>query len=255
MACHCFSWATGQPGCLGRKNTVEDCRVACRLAGLGALCYDPVGDCNGDACSSRGTGWWQLVRITITLDCPNIFGPQYPQCEIHSVVEVIAVVATCSVSQPHGVYEFERLVNVQTICQGSPQPCTMRTVYVGDGHWHRDDLEVPPADAILSNSYRYLNCTPTGTILRTPCCFDSGTVRCKFITPAECIDKCGQPFEGTISWSNPTNPCNQSGTGGTSGYPCNLRACCAQPYPEGFPPLGGEDIGNALRYANWKSVV
>jgi hypothetical protein len=252
MACYCFKWDTGEPVCIGLiPGSVENCRQQCRRRGMGVLCYAVNGDCNSDECSRTGPGvmWVRIVHTTVTLECDGeaFVGPGYG-----------FPVFICSPDEPtHDPFPVGFLIADHVIVRdlfgqevygcptGSAVSSFVYTIAVApyQSPWvwersldHRDPFPLP--------------CFPRVTT-KTPCCIRDGSPPCQFITPYECILKCGQPFEGTISWSNSTNPC--LGTG--NNYPCNLSACCFEPYPTPYPPTDPTGTGNALLYTPFCNVI
>jgi len=241
MACYCVRWATGEPVCIGiiGDSTIARCRTECRLRGMGVLCFDSNGECNGDKCGNTGTKWWQLANCFASWDCSV---PGHPECEYHVRDDHQVIYARCAIAQPPASvvidYDWE---SRETWCN-----CTFRQVILGDGIWHHQLSDPPPGGPLRSWSYIYTQCTPSGTPLRTPCCYPDpthpGITLCAFIAPGECLEHCGQFFEGTIGgWD--TDPCVLTG----DANPCNIRPCCRQHYPH---PMDTDHMGGASEYGS-----
>jgi hypothetical protein len=245
MACHCVDWATGLPGCIGiiGDGSIARCRIECRLRGMGVLCHSGFGDCGLDSCGD-GQIWsaeatYTLVSVGFTQPnefCSargNFLEAHFPLTNYTTSLELI-----CAKTKPPNDLTV-------TYPIGARQTCW----YVNWVTWI-----TKIAFAAWEGPYGY--CAPS----KTPCCYPDpahpGSTLCAFITPAECLRRCGQFFEGTIAWANPDDPCRLTG----NAYPCNIRPCCRDSYPH--PPLqqdidqmgGSESYGIGGRYCRDDTV-
>jgi hypothetical protein len=231
MACHCFTWAGGTPACIGQiidpftgTPTVEACRAQCRIRGMAALCYAAQGECNSDDCTNGLASRCHFDSDEIAI----IYGPA-------GISHLWRFYANgwifCAPSSPR-----DWSIGVSDLMEQARAFVDFLNDVSG-GEFFRLDEGRTLAFARCDWVPGPIPCSLT----KTPCCLDVGTVRCKFIIPAQCISECGQPFEGMITWDNPTNPCALTG----SNHPCNQRACCIQPYP---PEFDLTEIGAAETY-------
>lgn len=260
MACHCFSWRTGASVCIGRIPgpfggfPVENCRSACRASGMGVLCHDENGECGNDSCDT-GDQWrtsrQDYGRYFLCATCYDA----HPDIQIFDEQLIdLQVMVTCTrippVDLPPTIY-IDPSLSCDTLIQLLGEE-TFRIVVINGtpvviGRVATGGLCPNFNQGFYLTRSVYTPFVATGrscTETKTPCCLDTGSIRCRFIPPATCIRLCGQPYEGTISWSNPTNPCAMTG----DAHPCNRRPCCLQPYPVPYPPANLDDIGNAERY-------
>ena len=244
MACHCVNWATGEPMCIGiiGDGSIARCRTECRLRGMGILCHAGFGDCQGDACSSMGYKWWQLVHATVRLVCPD---DGTPDCGFDSIEEFTWIAGACAIVRPISPYTYHYAGELHAMCLPF---CTLEITDIGYGIWHRVGEDPLPPGVPLGSPFTSLQCTPSGTALRTPCCYPDpahpGMTLCAFVTPAECLQRCGQFFEGTIDWANPDNPCALAG----DANPCNIHPCCRGPYPHPRAQQDIDGMGGSAEY-------
>jgi len=241
MACHCVNWATGEPMCIGviGDGSIARCRMECRLRGMGVLCHNGFGNCNGDNCSGGALLWRTVLDALVTVTCIGDLSRQW--YELVGPFWVCSDTIPTTPAFPIG-FTFEFDIGVY---------CHYTVEVVGYYDW------IPHLSGERGGPQA--RCSVQGP-LKTPCCYPDRAhaeiTLCAFIAPAECLQRCGQFFEGTI-WTD--DPCRLTG----DANPCNIRPCCRQHYPH--PPdtdyMGGSGEyglsgkycrnGTAANCANW----
>jgi len=246
MACHCVTWTTGEPVCIGiiGDSSIARCRTECRLRGMGVLCHSGFGDCNGDNCSGGALLWRTVLDVLVTASC--IGGYQSRQWyDLSGPFFACRDTIPTTPAFPSGfmwAYDSDWIYDWPSWAMDAGGHCQAHFTVevVGYYDW------IP---YIHGGRTVQARCSVQGP-LKTPCCYPDpahpGSTLCAFITPAECLQRCGQFFEGTLGWAD-SDPCRLTG----DAHPCNIRPCCRQYYPH--PPdidyMGGSsEYGSGGKY-------